>query len=119
GVPESFVPEELRKLFKSDEYSLVMVNSEYKPARDEANAQIERIEEIVKEYDENGIVAGEAPLTKDLIEITEKDFKRVNYISIIAIFVIIAIVFRSISIPIILVMAIQLAILINMGLPYY
>lgn len=119
GIPESFVPDELRKLFKSDEYSLVMVNSEYKAARDEANAQIEKIEKIVKEYDGNGIVAGEVPLTKDLIEITEQDFKRVNYISIIAIFVIIAIVFRSISIPIILVMAIQLAILINMGLPYY
>lgn len=118
-IPESFVPDELRELFKSDEYSLMIASSEYKPARDETNAQIEKIQKIVKEHDENGIVAGEAPLTKDLIEITEQDFKRVNYISILAIFLIIAFVFGSISIPIILVASIQLAILINMGLPYY
>lgn len=118
-IPESFIPQEVKDIFKSDEYNLIIVSSEYKPARDEANAQIDKIQSIVKRHDENGIVAGEAPLTKDLIEITETDMKRVNYLSIIAIFVIILFVFKSFSIPIILVMSIQLAILINMGLPYY
>lgn len=118
-IPESFIPEEVREIFKSDGYNMMIASSEYKPARDEANAQIEKIQSIVKRYDQDGIVAGEAPLTKDLIEITEQDMKRVNYLSIAAIFIIIAIVFKSISIPIILVMSIQLAILVNMGLPYY
>ena len=118
-IPESFIPEEVREIFKSDGYNMMIASSEYKPARDEANAQIEKIQSIVKRYDQDGIVAGEAPLTKDLIEITEQDMKRVNYLSIAAIFIIIAIVFNSISIPIILVMSIQLAILVNMGLPYY
>lgn len=119
GIPESFVPDDLRDIFKQGGYNLIIANSEYKAARDEENAQIDAVKDIIKEYDKNGIVAGEGPLTKDLIEIAEQDFKHVNSVSIIAIFAIILLVFGSVSIPIILVASIELAIFMNMGIPFY
>lgn len=118
-VPGSFVPDELRDIFKSDDYKLILVNSKYKAATDEENQQINMIKDVVKKHDPKGLVAGEAPLTKDLIEIADKDFKIVNYVSIAAIFVIIMLLFKSIFLPFLLVAAIELAIYINMAIPYY
>ncbi len=119
AVPESFLPAEIKDNFKKGGYNLIIADSKYKAAREEENVQISKINKIVKSYDKEGMVAGEGPLTKDLIEIADKDFKNVSYVSILAIFAIIFFVFTSLSIPVILVAAIQLAIFINMGIPYY
>lgn len=119
AVPESFLPDEIKDNFKKGGYNLIIADSKYKAAREEENVQIAKINKIVKSYDNQGMVAGEGPLTKDLIEIADKDFKNVSYVSILAIFAIIFFVFTSVSIPVILVAAIQLAIFINMGIPYY
>lgn len=118
-MPESFVPDEVRDIFKNDDYKLILVNSRYKAATDEENRQIDMIKNIVKKHDPEGLVAGEAPLTKDLIEIADKDFKIVNYVSIAAIFAIIMLLFKSVSLPVLLVAAIELAIYINMAIPFY
>lgn len=118
-VPVDFLPKDIVKLIKNDGYERFVVNSEYAAASDEANNQLDDIGKIVKSYDSQGLVGGEAPLTKDLITIADNDFKKVNVVSIIAIFVIIAIVFKSITIPVLLVLSIELAIFINMGLPFY
>ena len=96
-----------------------MVNSEYKVATDEVNRQIEELNEVVKRYDAKGMLVGEAPCTKDLIRITDRDFQIVSAVSIGAIFILIALVFKSISLPVILVSVIEFAIFINMGIPYY
>lgn len=98
---------------------MVMVNSEYKVATDEVNRQIKEINKIVNQYDEGGMLIGEGPLTNDLIEITDKDFKTVSAVSIGIIFIIIMILFKSISLPVILVGVIEFAIFVNMGIPYY
>lgn len=119
SIPESFIPKDIKDIFKKDEHNLIIVNSKYKAARNEENAQINEIIKIVKSYDKNGMVAGEGPLTKDLIEIADTDFKHVNLVSIAAIFVIILLIFTSLSIPILLVAAIELAIFINMAIPFY
>ncbi len=119
GIPEEFIPDEIIETFKNDNYQLLIANSEYKAARDEENLQIDQINEILAEYDSNAYMTGEGVLTKDLIEIADSDFKRVSIASIIAIFAIIMIVFQSITVPVILVMAIELAIFINMGIPFY
>ncbi|WP_353505369.1 MMPL family transporter [Clostridium sp. Marseille-Q2269] len=119
SIPENFLPAEIKDNFKKGGYNLIIANSKYKAARAEENAQISEINKIVKNYDKEAMVAGEGPLTKDLIEIADKDFKNVSYVSILAIFAIIFFVFKSISIPVILVSAIQLAIFINMGIPCY
>lgn len=118
-IPDSFMPQEIKDVFKKDGYQLVIANSLYKAARDEENAQIAEVIKIVKEYDQHGYVAGEGPLTKDLVQIADTDFKKVSIASIGAVFIILLFVFQSISIPIILVSAIELAILLNMGIPYY
>ena len=118
-IPEDFMPEDIRNIFKKGGYNLILANSEYKAAKDEENRQIDEIITLIKEYDENAIVAGEGALTKDLIKTTDKDFKMVSIYSIIAIFLIILIVFKSISIPVLLVSVIEFAIFINMGIPYY
>lgn len=118
-VPESFIPQEIKDIFKKDKYQLIIANSKYKAARDEENLQIDKLIEIVKSYDRDGIVAGEGPLTKDLIEIADTDFKVTSYISIAAIFVIVAVVFKSLAIPVLLVLAIELAIFLNMAVPFY
>lgn len=119
GIPEAMLPEKLKDVFVSDEHKMIMIMTEYAVASDEVNEQCRRIQEIVKSYDEGGMLIGEAPCTKDLIEITDEDFKKVSAVSIGVIFVIIAIVFKSISLPVILVAVIEFAIFINMGIPAY
>lgn len=119
AIPEEFIPENIRNIFKSSGYNLILANSQYKAATDEENNQIDNINEIIKEYDQNGVVAGEGALTKDLITTSDRDFKMVSLYSIIAIFLIILVVFKSISIPVLLVSAIEFAIFINMGIPYF
>ncbi|WP_303188520.1 RND family transporter [uncultured Clostridium sp.] len=118
-IPESFIPKELLKKIKNDGYEEIMLNSEYKSASDEVAVQLKEINKVVKKYDKEGLVGGEAPLTEDLITIADNDFKKVNTASILAIFIIILFVFKSISVPILLVLAIELAIFINLGIPYY
>jgi predicted RND superfamily exporter protein len=119
GLPESFLPSDLKENFEKGGYKLLIVNSKYKAATDNENAQIDKINKIVKSYDKDGIVAGEGPLTKDLVEMAAVDFKNVDIVSIIAIFAIILLLFKSFSIPVVLVGSIELAIFINMAVPYY
>ncbi|WP_028517636.1 efflux RND transporter permease subunit [Ruminococcus flavefaciens] len=119
AIPEEAVPKELRSVLKSDEWQLILIGSEYEVASDDVNEQVGTINKIVQKYDPNGMLIGEAPATKDLITITDRDFKIVNFLSIAAIFLIIAFTFRSISLPVILVSVIELAIMINLGLAYY
>ncbi|HBI72915.1 MAG TPA: hypothetical protein DDY59_06980 [Lachnospiraceae bacterium] len=118
-VPEEILPESITSAFKSDRWKLYLINSEYRVASDEVNNQIVELNTILKQYDENGMLIGEAPLMKDMIETTDTDFKVVNIISIVAIFIIIALVQKSISLPFILVAVIELAICVNLGLPHY
>lgn len=106
-------------MLKNDKYQLLLVNSEYKVASDELNAQIKELNKILHKYDKGGMLIGEGPLTADLIDITDTDFKTVSVVSIGIIFVIILILFKSISLPIILVGVIEFAIFVNMGIPYY
>lgn len=117
-VPEEMLPESVKKVLKSDDWELLLVNSEYKTATDEVNAQINELNTILKKYDSKGMLIGEAPCTKDLIETTDEDFKVVNTVSIVAIFVIIALVEKSITLPLILVAVIELSIFINLGLAH-
>lgn len=119
ALPEDMVPQSIRDLVSSDEYKMLVVMSEYKVASDDVNNQCNSISDIIKKYDKDGMLVGEAACTKDLIQITDTDFKVVSAISIIAIFIIIALVFKSISLPVILVAVIEFAIFINMGVPYY
>lgn len=118
SIPESFIPNKLKDAFRKDGLQMVMVNSYYKPATDQVNAQLDSIQQIIKSYDPEGLITGEAPLTKDLADTVNVDIKVTNLLSILAIFIIVAIAFRSISVPVILVGCIELAIFINMGLPY-
>ena len=118
-IPEAAIPDSLRDILKSDRYQLMLVTSEYKVATDAVNAQIDDINTIIKKYDKNAMLIGEAPCTKDLITITDRDFQVVDTISIIAIFVIIAIVLKSATLPFILVAVIEFAIFINLGIPFY
>ena len=119
NIPEDFIPSDIKEIFKQGGYNLLLVNSEYKSASDELNNQILEMTDIVKSYDEGAMVTGEGALTKDLTTIADQDFKNVSVASIAAIFVIILIVFKSVSIPVLLVSAIEFAIFINMGIPYY
>jgi hypothetical protein len=119
AIPEEAVPNELKSVLKSDKWQLMLIGSEYEVASDAVNSQISKINDIVMKYDNDGMLIGEAPATKDLITITDRDFKIVNFLSIAAIFLIIAFTFRSISLPIILVSVIELAIMINLGIAYY
>ena len=119
NVPEDFIPRDIKEIFKQGGYNLLLVNSEYKSASDELNNQIIEMTDIVKSYDKDAMVTGEGALTKDLTTIADQDFKNVSVASIAAIFVIILIVFKSVSIPVLLVSAIEFAIFINMGIPYY
>lgn len=118
-VPKEMLPEELLSTLESDRYKLILVNSEYRISTDECNEQIDSINAILKEYDPQGMLIGEAPCTKDLIEVTNHDFEVVNIISIAAIFIIIALTLKSISLPVILVAVIEFSIFINLGIPYY
>lgn len=119
AIPEEVIPESVKSVLKSDEWQLMLVGSEYEVASDAVNSQVEKLNEIVSQYDDNGMIIGEAPATKDLIEITDKDFKVVSILSILAIFIIIALTFKSITLPVILVAVIELAIMINLGIAYF
>lgn len=119
GFPKEMLPADLLAVVQNDQYELLMVSSEYAVASDEVNAQCEKLDEILDRYDTKGMLIGEAPCTKDLINITDEDFKRVSAVSILAIFAIIMFVFRSVSLPVILVAVIEFAIFINMGIPAY
>ena len=118
-VPEEIIPDSIRSILESDKWELLLINSEYKVASDKVNDQIDSLNAILKKYDESGMLIGEAPCMKDMIETTDHDFKVVNAVSIVAIFVIIALVEKSISLPFILIAVIELAIFINLGLPHY
>ncbi|MFW5670892.1 MAG: efflux RND transporter permease subunit [Acetivibrio ethanolgignens] len=118
-IPKELLPAEATEMLESDEYELVLINSEYKVASDEVNAQLDELEKIVKACSKDSMLVGEAPLTKDLITITDVDFKNVSIVSIGVIFLIILLTFKSISLPVILVATIEFAIFINMGIPYY
>ena len=119
SVPSDMIPESVSSMLKNDKYQLLLVNSEYKVASDEVNAQIKALNKILHKYDKTGMLIGEGPLTADLIDITDQDFKTVSAVSIGIIFVIILVLFKSISLPVILVGFIEFAIFVNMGIPYY
>jgi len=119
SIPREIVPESVTKILKSDKWQLMLIGSEYKVASEEENAQIDELSKILKSYDKDGMLIGEAAATKDLIDITDHDFKVVNIVSIAAIFIIILIALRSVSLPIILVAVIEFAITVNMGVPCF
>lgn len=118
-VPEEIIPDDLRSVLESDNWKLMLINSQYKVASDEVNNQVTELNNILKKYDPSGMLIGEAPCTKDMIETTDHDFRVVNAVSIVAIFLIIAVVEKSITLPFILIAVIELAIFINLGLPHY
>lgn len=119
SIPDSMIPDNLKSMLKSDEYEIAFVCSDYKAATDEVNAQIASMNDIVKKYSKDSMVIGEAPLTKDLQDVTDIDLVNVNYISIFAIFLIILLTFKSLLIPLILVLVIEFAIFLNMSVPFY
>ena len=119
SVPDSMIPSDIKSMLQSDDYEIAFICSEYESATERVNEQIAQIDQIVKTYDTTGMVIGEAPLMKDLQDVTDTDLIRVNVLSIMAIFIIIMIVFKSISLPIILVAVIEFAIMVNMAIPYY
>lgn len=119
GIPKESLPKDLLDIFQNDKYQMIIINSNYEMATDELNAQVTEINEIIKKYDENAILAGEGPLMKDLVEISNHDFNSVNSVSIAIIFAIMIIVLKSISLPVILIIVIEFAIFINMGIPFY
>ena len=118
-IPRHMLPDKLMETLESEHWKLLLINSEYKTASDEVNAQLDAITGVLKQYDPTGMLIGEAPCTKDMIEVTDEDFRVVNTVSIAAIFIIIALVTKSFSLPFILVAVIEFAIFINLGLPYY
>lgn len=117
-MPKNMIPKDVLEVLESDNYELMLIMNEYPVASDQVNQQIDKLNKVLKQYDPKGMLVGEAPCTKDLIEITDHDFKVVSAVSILAVFFIIVFVFKSISLPIILVMVIEGAIFINMGIPY-
>ena len=119
AIPKEYIPESVREKLVKGDWQLMLVQSEYKVASDEVNAQCDELKEIIKRYDDQAMLIGEAPCTKDLIEITDKDFKTVSAVSIVAIFIIIALVLQSVSLPFLLVAVIEFAIFMNLGMPYY
>ena len=119
GIPKTVLPNDILEIFQSDKYQMILINSKYEMATEELNNQITKVNEIVKQYDENAILAGEGPLMKDLVEISDHDFNSVNTVSIAIIFIIMIAVLKSISLPVILIVIIEFAIFINMGIPYY
>mgnify|MGYP004609456599 CR=1 FL=1 len=119
AIPEEVIPDSVKEVLKSDNWQIMLVGSEYEVASDAVNEQITELNNIVEKYDNEGMVIGEAPATKDLIEITNKDFSVVSVLSIAAIFIIIALTFKSITLPVILVAVIELAIMINLGISYF
>jgi hypothetical protein len=119
GIPEMMIPEEILNNLQSDKYGLVIINSEYEKATEDFNTQVKKVNEIINKYDEGAILTGEGPLMNDLVEIADHDFNSVNTISIGIIFIIMLIILKSVSLPFILMIVIEFAIFINMGIPYY
>lgn len=119
GIPKETIPEEIKEIFESEKHQIIIINSSYEMATDELNSQVESIDNIIKQYDENAMLAGEGPLMKDLVQIADHDFNSVNVVSIAIIFMLMIAVLKSISLPVILIMVIEFAIFINMGIPYY
>ncbi len=119
AIPQELLPQEVVEILKGDRYQLMLVNSSYQVSTEECNRQIDAINAILKRYDPSAMLIGEAPCTKDLIEVTDHDFSVVSAISIVAIFVIIALVLKSVSLPVILVAVIEFAVFVNLGIPYY
>lgn len=119
GIPEEFIPEDVKDSFAKGGKKMFMVNTSMKPATPELSKQLDGINALIKSYDKNAVIAGEGALTNDLVKVSDQDFKNVNISSIVVVFLIIAIVFKSISIPVLLVSAIEFAIMINMGIPYF
>lgn len=119
NLPKNMLPDDIRKVFENDQYQMIIINSKYEMATDELNEQITQVNEIIKQYDEKAILAGEGPLMKDLVEISDHDFNSVNVVSIGVIFAIMIIVLKSVSLPVILITVIEFAIFINMGIPFY
>ena len=119
GISNDIIPSKIKNVFETDNYKLILINSNYEIASDELNEQIAKINPIIKKYDKNAILAGEGPLMNDLVEITAVDFRNVNYVSIGVIFLIMLFVLKSVSLPVLLVTSIEFAIFINMGVPYW
>ena len=119
GIPEFFLPEKIRDIFVSDEYRLIMLTSDFEPATNETMAQLREVSEIVADYDGNAYITGEAAMTEDLREVFDKDYRVTSFLSMAAIFVIVAFVFRSLTVPFALIMAIELAIYINLGICWF
>ena len=119
STPTEMLPDKVKSILENGKYKLVFIMSEYKTASDEVNEQCDEIKKVISKYDDKAMLIGEAPCTQDLIKITDKDFKRVSTVSIVLIFLIIAIVLKSVSLPVILVAVIEFAIFINMGIPSY
>jgi len=119
GISDEIIPEKIKSIYETSKYKMILISSSYDIATNELNEQINNLNTIVKKYDNNAIVAGEGPLMRDLVSIADQDFKNVNYTSIIVIFLLMMITLKSISLPILLVTAIQFAIFINMGIPYF
>lgn len=118
-IPKSMLPKDLLDILESDKYKMILINSKYEMATTELNKQIEEVNKIVKQYDESAILAGEGPLMKDLVEISNHDFNSVNTVSIAIIFIIMIFVLKSFALPVILIAVIEFAIFINMGIPFY
>ncbi len=116
---DNVISEDMKSMYQTDNYNLILLNSEYKPATNELNNQITKVNKIIKKYDNDCILAGEGPLMKDLVTISNEDFHNVNYTSLLAIFIILICVLKSISLPVILVFIIEFAIFVNMGIPFY
>lgn len=119
AIPQEMIPAEAKQMLKGERYQMILISSAYRVSTDDCNAQIDSINAIIKRYDPSAMLIGEAPCTKDLIEVTDRDFSVVSMISIAAIFLIIALVLKSISLPVILVMVIEFAVAINLGIPYF
>ena len=118
-VPEEILPDSVRSMLENDQWELLLINSEYKVASDAVSDQLDSLNAILKKYDDTGMLIGEAPCMKDMIDTTDHDFQVVNAVSIVAIFVIIALVEKSLSLPFVLIAVIELAVFINLGLPHY
>jgi len=119
GIPQDLMPDEVMETFHAGGRRMIIVNSSFAAATDEQNVQLDKMNEIIKEYDQSAVISGEGAMTKDLISVSDTDFKNVSITSIVAVFLIILLVFRSVSIPVILVATIESAIFINMGIPYF
>ena len=119
GIPKDMLPDDVLDIFQNENYQMIIINSNYEMATNELNEQVVKVNDIIKKYDENAILAGEGPLMKDLVEISDHDFNSVNSVSIVIIFILMIIVLKSISLPVILIAVIEFAIFINMGIPYF